>query len=132
MRVMHAAWGLTVTQIQIYSFHKARQRFHEVEYLKKVSKGNPVSYTLNCSILLTELPINQRADAAKQAGFDSVEFWWPFDVAVPTDKQVDEFLGSIKNAGVQLDGLNFFAGDMPAGTAASSRGLGAAQNSART
>ncbi|MGO2029334.1 MAG: hydroxypyruvate isomerase family protein [Glutamicibacter ardleyensis] len=74
-----------------------------------------MSYTLNCSILLTELPISQRADAAKQAGFDSVEFWWPFDAAVPTDKQVDEFLGSIKNAGVQLDGLNFFAGDMPAG-----------------
>ncbi|WP_404287907.1 hydroxypyruvate isomerase family protein [Glutamicibacter arilaitensis] len=72
-------------------------------------------YTLNCSILLTELPINQRAEAAKQAGFDSVEFWWPFDSAVPSDKQVDEFIGSIKNAGVQLDGLNFFAGDMPAG-----------------
>ncbi|MGP9650785.1 hydroxypyruvate isomerase family protein [Glutamicibacter sp. AOP38-B1-38] len=74
-----------------------------------------MSYTLNCSILLTELPINQRAEAAKQAGFDSVEFWWPFATAVPSDKQVDEFIGSIKSAGVQLDGLNFFAGDMPAG-----------------
>ena len=115
MWVMHGGQGLTVAQSQIYSFHKARQRFHEVEYLTKVSKGNPVPYTLNCSILLTELALNQRADAAKQAGFDSVEFWWPFDVAVPTDKQVDEFVGSIKNAGVQLDGLNFFAGDMPAG-----------------
>ncbi len=74
-----------------------------------------MSYTLNCSILLTELPVLERADAAKAAGFDSVEFWWPFGQAVPTDKQVDEFVASIKNAGVQLDGLNFFAGDMPAG-----------------
>lgn len=74
-----------------------------------------MSYTLNCSILLTELPLLQRAEAAKRAGFDSVEFWWPFSEAVPSDKQVDEFVASLKNAGVQLDGLNFFAGDMPAG-----------------
>ncbi|GAB3619812.1 TIM barrel protein [Glutamicibacter endophyticus] len=74
-----------------------------------------MSYTLNCSILLTELPILERAAAAKAAGFDSVEFWWPFAEAVPTDKQVDEFIASLKDAGVQLDGLNFFAGDMPGG-----------------
>ncbi|MGH3652944.1 hydroxypyruvate isomerase family protein [Glutamicibacter sp.] len=74
-----------------------------------------MSYTLNCSILLTELPLLQRAEAAKQAGFDSVEFWWPFDEAVPSDKQVDDFVASLGDAGVQLDGLNFFAGDMPAG-----------------
>ena len=74
-----------------------------------------MSYTLNCSILLSELPILERAAAAKAAGFDSVEFWWPFAEAVPTDKQVDEFVASIRDAGVQLDGLNFFAGDMPGG-----------------
>ncbi|KSU66056.1 hydroxypyruvate isomerase family protein [Arthrobacter sp. NIO-1057] len=74
-----------------------------------------MSYTLNCSILLTELPLLERAEAARQAGFDSVEFWWPFAEAVPGDKQVDEFIASLSNAGVQLDGLNFFAGDMPAG-----------------
>ncbi|MCW4466822.1 TIM barrel protein [Glutamicibacter sp. MNS18] len=74
-----------------------------------------MTYTLNCSILLTELPLLQRAAAAKAAGFDSVEFWWPFADAVPGDKQVDEFINSLKDAGVQLDGLNFFAGDMPAG-----------------
>jgi len=74
-----------------------------------------VSYTLNCSILLTELPLLERAEAARQAGFDSVEFWWPFAEAVPADQEVDKFIASIKNAGVQLDGLNFFAGNMPAG-----------------
>lgn len=80
-----------------------------------VLEGNPVSYTLNCSILLTELPLLERAEAARQAGFDSVEFWWPFAEAVPADQEVDKFIASIKNAGVQLDGLNFFAGNMPAG-----------------
>lgn len=74
-----------------------------------------MSYTLNCSILLTELPILERAAAAKAAGFDSVEFWWPFAEAVPGDKDVDKFVASLKDAGVQLDGLNFYAGDMPGG-----------------
>ena len=72
-------------------------------------------YTLNCSILLTELPLLQRAQAAKEAGFDSVEFWWPFEQAVPSGKELDAFTASLRDAGVQLDGLNFFAGDMPAG-----------------
>ncbi|GAA1495012.1 hydroxypyruvate isomerase family protein [Paeniglutamicibacter kerguelensis] len=74
-----------------------------------------MSYTVNCSILLTELPLLERAEAAKAAGFDSVEFWWPFAEAVPAEADVDAFIASIKNAGVQLAGLNFFAGDMPAG-----------------
>lgn len=74
-----------------------------------------MTYTLNCSILLTELPLLERAAAAKAAGFDSVEFWWPFAEAVPGDKQVDQFVNSLRDAGVQLDGLNFFAGNMPEG-----------------
>ncbi|MDT5130115.1 MAG: hydroxypyruvate isomerase, partial [Mycobacterium sp.] len=41
-------------------------------------------YLANCSILFTELPLLQRPAAAKAAGFDAVEFWWPFAAAVPT------------------------------------------------
>ncbi|MDQ4502442.1 TIM barrel protein [Sinomonas sp. ASV322] len=74
-----------------------------------------MTYTVNCSILLTELPLLERPAAAKAAGFDAVEFWWPFAEAVPADKDVDAFVSAIKDAGVQLSGLNFFAGDMPAG-----------------
>lgn len=74
-----------------------------------------MTYTVNCSILLTELPLLERPAAAKAAGFDAVEFWWPFAEAVPADKDVDAFIGALDNAGVQLSGLNFFAGDMPAG-----------------
>lgn len=74
-----------------------------------------MAYTVNCSILLTELPLLERAAAAKAAGFDSVEFWWPFATAVPADSEVEAFIASLRNAGVTLEGLNFFAGDMPAG-----------------
>ncbi|GFG50399.1 hydroxypyruvate isomerase [Mycolicibacterium agri] len=77
--------------------------------------SHPLPYEVNCSILFTELPLLQRPEAAKQAGFDGVEFWWPFDTAVPADKEVDAFVAAIENAGTQLVGLNFFAGDMAGG-----------------
>ncbi|NHU49271.1 TIM barrel protein [Rhodococcus sp. A14] len=73
------------------------------------------SFTVNCSILLTDVPLLERPQAARQAGFDAVEFWWPFARAVPTDREVTSFIRSINDAGVQLTGLNFAAGDMPAG-----------------
>ena len=72
-------------------------------------------YEVNCSILFTELPLLERPAAVKAAGFDAVEFWWPFAEAVPADKDVDAFVAAVQDAGVQLVGLNFFAGDMPAG-----------------
>ena len=77
--------------------------------------SRPLPYEVNCSILFTELPLLERPDAVKRAGFDGVEFWWPFADAVPADADIDSFIASIENAGVQLVGLNFFAGDMPGG-----------------
>jgi hydroxypyruvate isomerase len=72
-------------------------------------------YEVNCSILFTELPLLERPAAARAAGFDGVEFWWPFAEAVPADADVEAFVRSIQDAGVRLAGLNFFAGDMPGG-----------------
>ncbi len=77
--------------------------------------SHPLPYEVNCSILFTELPLRQRPDAVKRAGFDAVEFWWPFSEAVPSDTDVDAFVAAVENAGVQLVGLNFFAGDMAGG-----------------
>ncbi len=77
--------------------------------------GHSLRYEVNCSILFTELPLLERPAAAKAAGFDAVEFWWPFAVAVPSDAEVDKFVSAVQDAGVALVGLNFFAGDMPAG-----------------
>ena len=74
-----------------------------------------MTYSVNCSILLTELPLFERPAAAKAAGFDAVEFWWPFATSVPGDAEITRFEQAITNAGVQLTGLNFNAGDMPGG-----------------
>src|ERR1700741_4530733 len=74
-----------------------------------------IRYLVNCSIIFTELPVLERAAAARAAGFDAVEFWWPFAEAMPSDREVDAFARSVTDAGVQLVGLNFFAGDMPGG-----------------
>jgi hydroxypyruvate isomerase len=76
---------------------------------------HPLHYDVNLSILFTELPLLERPAAAAAAGFTAVEFWWPFDVAVPEDSEVDRFAAAVEDAGVQLVGLNFFAGDMPGG-----------------
>lgn len=72
-------------------------------------------FDVNLSILFTELPLLERPSAAKAAGFDAVEFWWPFDTATPSDTQVNDFVHAVEDAGVALVGLNFAAGDMPAG-----------------
>ncbi|MER7786823.1 TIM barrel protein [Streptomyces sp. NPDC097640] len=71
--------------------------------------------TVNLSILFTELPLLERPGAARAAGFDAVEYWWPYATAVPTDAEADAFVRAVRDAGVRLTGLNFFAGDMPAG-----------------
>ena len=72
-----------------------------------------LNYLANCSMLFTEYPVLERPNAAKAAGFDAVEFWWPWpDQPVPGDAAVDAFVRAIREAGVRLVGLNFFAGDL--------------------
>ncbi|MGC2485064.1 MAG: TIM barrel protein [Acidimicrobiales bacterium] len=72
-------------------------------------------FSVNCSIIFTELPLLDRAEAAASAGFSAVEFWWPFASASPETNDLDTFVRSIEDAGVSLSGLNFFAGDMAGG-----------------
>ncbi|GAA1704290.1 TIM barrel protein [Kribbella yunnanensis] len=88
---------------------------------------NTARFAVNCSILFTELPLLERPAAAKAAGFEAVEFWWPFDTHLPGDAEVDAFERAITDAGVQLIGLNFAAGDLPAGD----RGLLSSPDTAR-
>ncbi|MGV9795242.1 hydroxypyruvate isomerase family protein [Gordonia sp. NPDC003422] len=71
--------------------------------------------TVNCSILFRSLPLHQRPQAAREAGFDAVEFWWPFESAVPRDSHVDAFVTAIGDAGVRLTHVNFAAGNLAAG-----------------
>ncbi len=72
-------------------------------------------YDVNCSILLTELPILRRPRAVRDAGFSAMECWWPFGTPVPSDGEVDAFVGAVKDAGVRLVAMNAFGGDMAAG-----------------
>ncbi|GBG35705.1 hydroxypyruvate isomerase [Mycobacterium montefiorense] len=73
------------------------------------------TYTVNCSILFTDLAVLDRPAAARAAGFEAVEFWWPFIEATPPEADVRAFVRAIEKAGVQLSGLNFFAGYMAGG-----------------
>src|SRR3954471_15162011 len=70
-------------------------------------------YAANCSLLFSEVPLLQRPAAAAAAGFDAVEFWWPWpDQPVPSGSEVEGFVAAVGDAGVSLVGLNFFAGDL--------------------
>ncbi len=72
-----------------------------------------LTYLANCSMLFTERPLLERPQAARDAGFDAIEFWWPWpEQPVPADAEVDGFVRAVRDAGVQLVGLNFFAGDL--------------------
>ncbi len=75
----------------------------------------PARYVVNCSMLLTELPLLHRPQAARDAGFEAIEFWWPFADSVPRDSEVDAFVRAVADAGVHLAALNFAGGDMVAG-----------------
>ena len=72
-------------------------------------------YDVNVSILLTELPLLERPQAARDAGFTAVEAWWPFAAAVPHDREVDAFVSAVHDAGVRLVSLNAYGGDLAAG-----------------
>jgi hydroxypyruvate isomerase len=66
-------------------------------------------------MLFTEYPYRERFAAAAAAGFGEVESWWPFGVPDPEPAEVDDLLAAIRDAGVRLVALNFWAGDMSAG-----------------
>ncbi|MFF2652277.1 TIM barrel protein [Streptomyces sp. NPDC058045] len=71
-------------------------------------------FNVNLSILFTELPLLERPAAAAAAGFTAVELWWPWvDSPVPPQSELDALRDAIKDAGVQLTGLNFYAGQLP-------------------
>lgn len=72
-------------------------------------------YDVNLSILFTELPMDRRPAAAAAAGFDAVEMWWPFAGPQPPERELDALARELDDAGVELVGLNFDAGDMAAG-----------------
>ncbi|MEE1926881.1 TIM barrel protein [Streptomyces sp. TRM 70351] len=71
-------------------------------------------FTVNLSILFTELPLLERPAAAAAAGFTAVELWWPW-VSAPTPDaaELDALRTALNDAGTRLTGLNFYAGQLP-------------------
>ncbi len=72
-----------------------------------------LSYAANCSLLFTEHPLLDRPAAARAAGFEAIEFWWPWpDRPVPEPSDVDRFVDAVERSGVRLIALNFYGGDV--------------------
>jgi hydroxypyruvate isomerase len=66
-------------------------------------------FSANISILFTEVPFLQRFAAARSAGLDAVELWWP------RGEDLDAVAAAASDSGAEVVLLNFDAGDMPAG-----------------
>ncbi|MGW0332575.1 TIM barrel protein [Streptomyces sp. NPDC003011] len=71
-------------------------------------------FTVNLSILFTELPLLERPAAAAAAGFTAVELWWPWaDSPAPDRSELDALRRAVVDVGVRLTGLNLYAGQLP-------------------
>ncbi|WP_369359394.1 TIM barrel protein [Streptomyces sp. cg2] len=71
-------------------------------------------FNVNLSILFTELPLLERPAAARAAGFTAVELWWPWvDAPTPERAELAALADALRDAGTQLTGLNFYAGQLP-------------------
>ncbi|MFB9371856.1 TIM barrel protein [Kitasatospora sp. NPDC001664] len=73
-----------------------------------VTAASQHTYTVNLSILFSELPLLERPAAAAAAGFTAAELWWPFgENHTPSEAELDALRKAFTDAGVQLTGLNF-------------------------
>jgi hydroxypyruvate isomerase len=71
-------------------------------------------FTVNISILFTELPLLERPAAARASGFRAVELWWPWTrTPTPDASRLAALRAALTDAGTQLTGLNFYAGELP-------------------
>ncbi len=66
-------------------------------------------FDLNVSILFPELPYGERFAAARAAGFDAVETWWP------SGEDPELIVEAVRESDLRLVSLNFDGGDMAAG-----------------
>lgn len=77
-------------------------------------RGTEQRFDVNLSILFTELPLLERPAAAAAAGFGAVELWWPWiDTPAPPQAELTALKKALDDAGTQLVGLNFYAGQLP-------------------
>ncbi len=70
---------------------------------------------VNVSIRWPDVPVLERAERARSEGYTAIESWWPFPTAGPDAAEVDAFVASVRDSGVELIAMNLFGGDMSAG-----------------
>ena len=63
----------------------------------------------NITLLFRELPFVERIFAARDAGFDAIEFWWP------RSESLDKVAAAVKAAALPVALINMEAGDLEAG-----------------
>jgi hydroxypyruvate isomerase len=69
----------------------------------------PLRYSANLSMLYTDVPFLERVDRAAAAGFDLVEFMFPYEAGVPALR------ARLEEAGLGVALFNLHAGDREAG-----------------
>ena len=90
--------------------------------------SHSLRYLANCSMLFTEVPLLERPAAAKAAGFDTVEFWWPWpDQPVPGDAESTRSSPPCRTPACSSPGSTSSPATSPVPTAACSRSRAASQ-----
>ena len=82
-----------------------------------LSNGWPLEQlSVNVSMIFRELPLTARPRAARSAGFEAIEMWWPFPgEPAPPAGSIHELCAAIEDAGVALISLNLDTGDRHTG-----------------
>ena len=68
-----------------------------------------MKFDLNVSITLPQIPFLQRFDAARDLGFEAVEFWWPGDQDLTAVER------AVSRSGLQVALINLDGGDLSKG-----------------
>ncbi|MCH6472390.1 hydroxypyruvate isomerase family protein [Sinomonas terrae] len=80
-----------------------------------VFPGTCLPLALNCSSVLSHLPLLRQPSAAAAAGFEEIELWWPYPDPYPSRRDMDRLVAAVEDAGVRVGLLNLFGGDLWAG-----------------
>ena len=57
-------------------------------------------FAVNCSILFQERPLLERPAAARRAGFDAIELWWPVAGPTPSSAEIRDLIDAIGASGI--------------------------------
>lgn len=68
-----------------------------------------INWSAHISMLFTEYPFAERPGRAWEAGFDTIEMWWP------PDDEIDGTVTAVQRHGLSVASLNAYSGDLSKG-----------------